>query len=477
MNGSVAFCNPFVWGIVLGTAACGQDYKIEVEARNFVLNPELSDLGNVAIGSTETFYVDATSTGGGDIAILAVEIVNVEGEFIASADEEMPSVIESESTTTFSFTYTPEFEGYHWAQITVRTDLEEDNERLVEARGQAAVPVVKVWPGIIDFGPVSPGSTAVDTIHVANEGTVPVEVDTLTFDNGVFTTTESLPVRVGSGETAALSVSFVPGDGDEQTGTSVVVLTSGATLDPVVLRGNACSTASGDLYDQDSDGYSICSVDCDDRDPGVHPGAVEVCNAIDDNCDGIVDEGTECYDDDGDGLSENEGDCNDGDASVYPGAIENPSNGVDDDCDGMVDSGATDRDGDGYGETGGDCDEWDASTYPGAPELEDGIDNDCDGIIDEGTDSYDDDGDGLSEREGDCDDSSALISPDAPEIPDWRDNDCDGIVDEDTAYRDDDGDGFSELGGDCDDDDPDINPGELEIEGDGIDNNCDGTIE
>jgi hypothetical protein len=464
-------------GFILMVAACGQDYKIEAEPRNFVLSPELTDLGQVAIGSSQSFYVDATSTGGGDISVLAVEIVNVEGEFIASADEEMPTTIESESTTTFSFSYTPELEGYHWAQIVVRTDLEADGERMVEARGQAALAVVSVWPSIIDFGPVAGGNTATESLNIVNEGTVSVEVDTLTFENDKFTTTESLPVLVGPGETAPISVSFVPENRSEQVGTTVMVLSGGTTLDGVELRGNACSTASGDLYDQDNDGYSICGTDCDDSDPGVRPGAIEVCNAIDDNCDGVVDEGTECYDDDGDGQTEEEGDCNDGDAEVYEGAIEDPANGVDDDCDGLVDSGGTDRDGDGYGETGDDCDDYDAATYPGAPELEDGIDNDCDGIIDEGTRAYDDDGDGYSEIDGDCDDSNALISPAAPEIPDWKDNDCDGVVDEDTAYRDDDFDGFSELGGDCDDADPDINPGAIEIAGDGVDNDCDGVTE
>ena len=459
--------------MVLGLG-CGQDYKITEEPRDFVLNPELVDLGVVAVGEPVLFEVDATSIGGGDISILAIEIINIEGEYIDLAEEEHASRIESDSTTHLPFSYTPESEGYHWAQIIVKTDIEDDNERMIEVRGHAATPVVKVWPAVLDFGPVVPGDKKDDSVHVVNEGTVAISIDDLVMDNVVFQGNTDLPVRIAPGETQQLDLRFVPETFAEETGSLEMALSPGGTLAGVSLRGNACSTGSADLYDQDSDGYSVCGSDCDDTEGSVHPGASEVCNTVDDDCDGIIDEGTGCYDDDGDGQTEDDGDCNDGDAGVYMGAFEDPTNGIDDDCDGIVDSGASDLDGDGYGDVGGDCDEYDPTTYPGATELPDGIDNDCDGIIDEGTRVYDDDGDGVTEMEGDCDDTDARISPSGVEIPDWLDNDCDGEVDEGTAYADDDGDGFSELGGDCDDADPTVNPGHPEITGDGIDNNCDG---
>ncbi|MFT4626387.1 MAG: hypothetical protein ACI8PZ_005064 [Myxococcota bacterium] len=230
-------------------------------------------------------------------------------------------------------------------------------------------------------------------------------------------------------------------------------------------------------YDDDGDGYTELGGDCDDDEPRIHPSAAERCDGIDNDCDRLVDEGTECFDDDGDGYTEEDGDCNDSDRRVYPGAPEIMGDGADNDCDGVVDRGETDLDGDGVSEFGGDCNDDDPEMVPGGIEVADGKDNDCDGLIDEGTELYDDDGDGASEFGGDCDDSDSDVGPAADEEPgNGVDDDCDGEVDEDGPNTDDDGDGFTEDGGDCHDYDDTIHPGAEEID-DGVDNDCDGLID
>jgi outer membrane protein assembly factor BamB len=155
------------------------------------------------------------------------------------------------------------------------------------------------------------------------------------------------------------------------------------------------------------------------RAPGAAP--AEVCNGIDDNCNGQIDEGvgsTWYTDADGDGYgtgtgvqactqppntSTQGGDCNDSNSAINPSATET-CNGVDDNCNGQIDEGVTttfyqDNDGDGYGNSsmaqscsappgyvaqGGDCNDANNAVNPGATEVCDGADNNCNGFIDEG---------------------------------------------------------------------------------------------
>jgi len=246
-------------------------------------------------------------------------------------------------------------------------------------------------------------------------------------------------------------------------------------------------------------GYVGNTSDCDDTNGAVNPGATEICNGIDDNCDGTVDEGCATYyrDADGDtygnpadsttatsqpaGYVANGGDCNDSNASINPGATET-CNGVDDNCDGTLDEGCVtyyrDADGDAYGDSGntttdtsqpagyvanaGDCNDANANINPGATEICNGVDDNCDGTIDEGCatyyrdadgDTYGDAGDsvldtnqpaGYVANAGDCDDTNGAINPGATEICNGVDDNCDGNVDEGCAtyYRDADGDTY-----------------------------------
>lgn len=89
--------------------------------------------------------------------------------------------------------------------------------------------------------------------------------------------------------------------------------------------------------DIDGDGFSQNEGDCNDAASSTFPGAVELADGIDNDCDGVIDERTTASDDDADGFSDAAGDCNDADPLIVPGGSDATCDGVDNDCSGMAD--------------------------------------------------------------------------------------------------------------------------------------------
>lgn len=231
--------------------------------------------------------------------------------------------------------------------------------------------------------------------------------------------------------------------------------------------------------DVDGDGFAEESLngqmlDCDDNNPNAYPGAPEVCDGTDSNCNGEVDEG---FDVDEDGHNDQSlcpkgDDCDDSSPEINP-EIAEVCNLIDDNCNGNIDEGF-DRDYDEVSQCAliPDCDDREEDTYPGAPELCDDLDNDCDGAPSE--QELDRDGDGLTPCDGDCDDSDPIINLNGVEVCNAKDDDCDNLVDEDLDH---DLDTYLPCGplADCDDTNATRYPGAEEL-CDGLDNDCDQTI-
>lgn len=277
----------------------------------------------------------------------------------------------------------------------------------------------------------------------------------------------------------------------------------------LVLAMGAVACGGSSDVDDDADGFAA-GVDCDDTNADVNPDAVEVCDGIDNDCNGLADDEEEAppadaverwSDADGDGF---------GGGSLGRLCAEPPNTVL----------------------QGGDCDDAIVGTNPVTSEVCDGIDNDCDGLIDDADPNWargpnytwyrDSDNDGYGSTasfieqcaqpegyvsdDGDCDDADDERNPGAPEICDGKDNNCDVsagplVDDEDPAldpnslltwYVDADGDGHGSATtiqicnplttpnvapepDDCNDGRDDIYPGATEL-CDGTDYNCDGLM-
>jgi hypothetical protein len=211
------------------------------------------------------------------------------------------------------------------------------------------------------------------------------------------------------------------------------------SINPPVLIITTQGEGAPFYCDDDSDGYidstsdggytengckpagcqTEAGIDCDDTNGGIKPGAVEICDGMDNNCDGLIDDNdpgitgqsiwyadtdTDNYGDANtsllacsqpDGYLSDNSDCNDSDSAISPGAVE-ICDGIDNDCS------AGTGDGSGEGWYGGSCDGADADlcqegiyecisgtqscsdlTGDKGEVCSDGIDNDCDETVDE----------------------------------------------------------------------------------------------
>jgi hypothetical protein len=261
-----------------------------------------------------------------------------------------------------------EAEPYETRRATL---LDDDGDGQTEVEGDCADDNASVWSGAPErcngFDDNCDG--AVDEPAEGNDGTWAADADGDGFapDDAVIYTVCASP---GDGWVATFgdcddgSAAAYPGASERCDGADNDC--DGASdEEPTVDPPTWYADGDGDGYGDASQSVSQCAAptssgwvsdatDCEDADASVHPGAPELCNGGDDDCDGAMDDPPVT-----------------GDASWYP----------DLDGDGYGDaSGAACGWSEGYISQAGDCDDGDRLVHPGVEEVcNDGVDNNCDG--------------------------------------------------------------------------------------------------
>ena len=364
---------------------------------NIIVTPRTLDFAHPDLGDEVTKYVEFHNVGTGPLTIQPPEVEDdcddrFAFDFARFADG--PLVLEARTSTLMPVTYTSTTGPNAECEMTITSDDPDTATNRVSLRGQIgtdplctppSVHLVSPEPGLIhgttddlvltlqisdaDQPPTTLHCEVTSMFNLDEDGVAPELADCRPYaESGytqVYIPTESLLEGV---DILKVTVQDECGKEDE---TSLSVLYG----------------AGYPLQDDDNDGFAdgpIADADCDDEDPWVYPYAAEIFDGKDNDCDGIIDEGTDGRDDDGDGHSEADGDCNDDDDEVFPDAPEQPD-GKDNDCDGTVDdrTGLYDDDGDGFAETDNDCADNNPEVHPAAIEYCDGIDNNCNGLMDE----------------------------------------------------------------------------------------------
>ena len=285
---------------------------------------------------------------------------------------------------------------------------------------------------------------------------------------------------------------------------------------PNGLPGGSRDEPCGDM---DGDGYNACGpaggvCDCDDTNPAIHPGAMDVCgNGIDEDCSGEVGGMGAFCDADHDTYTSNV-DCNDHDPNIHPGGLalehcDPPASGmcgaachlvsgncacdgIDNNCNGLIDEDAScrspDLDGDGSNACAPavtdcascDCNDCDSGIHPGAHSIcgnridEDGIGGPAATTGDPMCAAGDTDGDGYTGGQ-DCGEGDPRVHLDAAENCTTPTSESCGTM-SCPASLDVDRDGFAaaSVGGtDCNDASATVNAWATEV-CDGVDNNCNG---
>ena len=301
---------------------------------NIQVSPRRYDYGHLWSGTEEQAYISIKNTGDGDLTVQEPYLDGCSDEFeiTAMGDEGAYAVLEPGISTYVEITYAPEDTDATSCVLVIESDDEDSPSIEVDLDANSGSDPDNRPPTVVIRDP---------GVGYQHDGLGTLDLELNIFDinqpaDSLYCRVKSMVLAEGASvahceaedESGHIYVSVDPEDVGVGIDTIKVQVTDASEIisyASISVLWNAAFPESdddgdgwGDENDQDEDG----NYDCDDLNAATYPYAAEVADGSDNDCDGVIDEGTDSYDDDGDSFTEDADDCNDHDGEIYPGAWE-----------------------------------------------------------------------------------------------------------------------------------------------------------
>jgi hypothetical protein len=189
--------------------------------------PEISvstmdvDFGTVTVGQSTTEGATVTNTGEADLTISAVTVVGPDAAEFTGSDLGGAITLAPGESVTGEITFSPTSAGAKSALLRIESDDPTQQATLIGLSGTGeAVPDISVDPTSVDFGDVTVGEAATDSVAVTNDGEAALDLSSVSVsgsDAGAFSVTDSGDGTVAPGATTTIQLEFAPGSEGEKS--------------------------------------------------------------------------------------------------------------------------------------------------------------------------------------------------------------------------------------------------------------------